>query len=134
MTFRALPSSADRRSFSRRSRAISLSRVSAGGRPAGLANAARAPWSRWMRHAEISDVYRPSRRSRAPLPALSNDSYSSRIRALYAAEYVRDRALAAPPGQAPRCSNSPGDGLLARPRVNVSGPDPASADLDTEGK
>jgi hypothetical protein len=44
-----------------------------------------------MRHAEISDVYKPSRRSRAPLPALSSDSYSSRIRALYAAEYVRDR-------------------------------------------
>src|SRR5881409_3064585 len=98
MTFRALPNSALRCSFSRRSLAISLSLVSAGGRPAGRANAAFTAWSRCCFHAAINEVYRPSRRSNEPLPALSNDSYSSRIFALYAAEYRRVRALAGTSG------------------------------------
>jgi hypothetical protein len=51
-----------------------------------------------MRHAKINDVYRPSRRSSAPLPGLSRPSYSSKILALYAAEYVRDRAFAGTSG------------------------------------
>jgi hypothetical protein len=43
-------------------------------------------------------VYRPSRRNNAPLPALSNDSYSAKIRALYLAEYVRGFARAGTSG------------------------------------
>src|SRR5262249_24088585 len=39
----------------------------------------------------------------------------------------------APPDQAPGYSNSPAEGLLARPQLNVSGLDLASPDLDTEG-
>ena len=78
MTLRALSSSAARRSFSRRSRATSRSRGSAGWRPAGLASASSAPRSRCLRHSEINEVYRPSRRSSAPLAALSRRSYSSK--------------------------------------------------------
>src|SRR6266498_1047688 len=102
MTFRALPNSVVSCSFSRRSRAISLSLLSAGGRPAGRANASFTAWSRCFFHAAINDVYRPSRRSSDPLPALSNDSYSSRILALYAAEYCRDRAFAGTSGSGTR--------------------------------
>src|SRR2546430_9065223 len=68
-----------------------------------------------MRHAEISDVYRPSRRSRPPLPALSNASYSSKILALYDAEYVRDRAFAGTSGSGTWLLELTGSGLLARP-------------------
>ncbi|GLW96548.1 hypothetical protein [Microtetraspora sp. NBRC 16547] len=54
-----------------------------------LPGASAAPWSRAVFQLEISEEYRPSRRSSAPLPALSSCSYSCRIRALYAAEYRR---------------------------------------------
>ena len=47
------------------------------------AGSARAPRSRCLRHSEISDVYKPSRRNSAPLPSLSSRSYSARISALY---------------------------------------------------
>ena len=48
-------------------------------------------------------MYNPSRRSNAPLPALSRPSYSSKTRALYAAEYVRDRAFAGTSGSTQEC-------------------------------
>ena len=83
MTFRAVLSSALRRSFSLRSRVVSFSAGLAGGAPPGRARAAMAPASRWSRHALISDVYRPSRRSSAPLPARSHASYSARMSRLY---------------------------------------------------
>jgi hypothetical protein len=63
-----------------------------------LANSANAPRSRSSRHAEINDEYTPSRRNRAPLPALSNSTYSARTLALYDAEYLRARARAGTSG------------------------------------
>lgn len=45
-------------------------------------SAASAPRSRCLRHSEISEVYSPSRRSSAPVPALLSRSYSARIRSL----------------------------------------------------
>jgi hypothetical protein len=89
ITVRALPSSPSSRATFASSRAISLSLGSAFGRPAGAARAALAPLSRCCRQTVISDEYRPSRRSRAPLPCLSSVSYSARILALYSAEYRR---------------------------------------------
>src|SRR6266511_1262542 len=89
ITLRALSSSLARRWFCWRSRTTSRSRGSAGGRPDGVASACSAPRSRCLRHSETRDVYRPSRRSSEPLPALSSRSYSSRTRALYVAEYRR---------------------------------------------
>lgn len=68
MTVRAFARSASRRAFSALGFAISLSRGSACGRPAGTASTSRAPLSRCCRHVVINDEYRPSRRSRAPLP------------------------------------------------------------------
>jgi hypothetical protein len=50
---------------------------------ANLQAIADAPWSRCLRHSEIRDVYRPSRRNSAPLPSRSSRSYSVRIRSLY---------------------------------------------------
>ena len=86
MILRALSSSPVRRSLSRRSLPISLSRgVSAAGRPDGLASSTMPPLLCCSRHSESSDEYRPSWRSRAPLSALPRRSYSSRILALYAA-------------------------------------------------
>lgn len=51
-----------------------------------------------LRCPAFSDVYSPSRRNRAPLPALSSPSYSARTLVLYDAEYRRDRAFAGTPG------------------------------------
>jgi hypothetical protein len=67
-----------------------------------------------MRHAEINDVYKPSRRSSAPLPTLSRPSYSSKILALYA-EYVLDRAFTGTSGPGTSLLELTGGGLLARP-------------------
>ena len=69
------------RAFSRPSRACSRP----AGRPAvgpGAAATRSAPLSRCLRHSVISEVYRPSRRSSAPLPALSSCSFSPGIRSL----------------------------------------------------
>ena len=52
---------------------------------------------------------------RPPLPALSNASYSSKILALYDAEYVRDRAFAGTSGSGTWLLELTGSGLLARP-------------------
>lgn len=49
------------------------------------------------------------------MPALSNDSYSSKILALYDAEYVRDRAFAGTSGSGTWLLELTGGGLLARP-------------------
>src|SRR5215207_4771080 len=150
MTLRARSSSAARRSFSRRSRATSRSRGSAGWRPAGLANASSAPRSRWRRHSEINDVYRPSRRSSAPLPALSRRSYSSRICALYFAAYRRGpRARSGTSGSGSVVSSMAPDrprpsgeswivvvisGSSSPPsQLNESTARSASAEVDTEG-
>jgi hypothetical protein len=81
------------RAFSAARRAFSPSSGSAGGRPRRCCNACRAPLSRCLRHSEIREVYRPSRRSSAPLPALSSCSYSPRIRSL-----VGGRVLPRRPG------------------------------------
>src|SRR5206468_2391426 len=84
ITLRARSSWSRSRALSRSSRASFRSRGSAGGRPRRWPSPspARAPLSRCLRHSEISEVYRPSRRSSAPLPALSSCSYSARIRSL----------------------------------------------------
>ena len=134
MTFLALPSSPSSRWTCRRSRASSLSRTSAGGRPAGRANACRAPRSRCDFHAASREEYNPSRRSNEPLPALSNDSYSSKILALYAAEYRRARAFAGTSGSGSvsMVFTVTGGSSLAL-RSNVSSQDLASLDLGTEG-
>ncbi|MFY1678702.1 recombinase family protein [Streptomyces sp. WMMC905] len=58
-------------------------------RRAGAASAASAPLSRCCRQFVISDEYRPSLRSKAPLACLPKVSYSARIFALYSAEYRR---------------------------------------------
>src|ERR1019366_3557520 len=84
-----LSSSLVSRSFSFLSRTISRSRGSAFWRPAGLARAASAPWSRWRRQVVIKDEYSPSRRSSAPRAERGNASYSARILALYFAENCR---------------------------------------------
>src|ERR671931_242030 len=78
-----------KRAFSARSRALSRLSGSTGGRPrrAPSPSAFSAPRSRCLRHSLIREVYRLSRRSRAPLPALSSRSYSARTRSLYAAGY-----------------------------------------------
>jgi hypothetical protein len=55
---------------------------SALGRPGSTPNARSAPLSRCCRQLVINDEYKPSRRSNAPLPALSSCSYSSKIRFL----------------------------------------------------
>ena len=60
-----------KRVFSRWRRAISCSRGSVGGRPRIGPSRDSAPASRWLRHSEISEVYKPSRRSSAPLPSRS---------------------------------------------------------------
>jgi len=88
ITVRVLASSLARRSFSRRSRAVSRSSGSAAGRPVGLPSAASAPRSRCLRHSVISELYRPSRRSRAPLPSFDNVSYSASYKVRVLAEYV----------------------------------------------
>src|ERR1039458_5210797 len=84
-----LSSSLPSRSTSRFKRTISRSRGSAFCRPAGLARAASAPWSRWRRHVTINEEYRPSRRSIAPRAERGNVSYSARTLALYFAENCR---------------------------------------------
>jgi WhiB family transcriptional regulator, redox-sensing transcriptional regulator len=88
ITLRARSSCSRSRTLSRARRANSRSRGSTGGRPRRCCSAASAPLSRCLRHSLISEVYRPSRLSSAPLPALSSCSYSSKIRSLYAAGYV----------------------------------------------
>lgn len=66
MTVLAFVRSASKRSMSALNFAISLSRGSAFGRPAGPASVCRAPLSRRCRHVVIIDEYSPSHRSRAP--------------------------------------------------------------------
>src|SRR5690606_25937208 len=76
-------------SFSWRSFSFS---ISAGLRP-GLrvlgSSALRAPPLRALRHSEMWEVSSRSRRSSAPLPAVSACSYSSRMASLYSAVKVR---------------------------------------------
>src|SRR5579859_391051 len=114
ITVCALARSASRRTLSRRSLAISWSRGSLRGRPAGAANAWSAPSSRCLRHSEIIDEYSPSRRSSAPLAPLSQRSYSARILALYCAEKVRRLARSG-------TSGSPGSvtGQACRPAATL---------------
>ncbi len=52
-------------------------------RPDERASSASAPRSRWVRHSEISDDYKPSRTNSAPLPSLPARSSPARISALY---------------------------------------------------
>src|SRR5262252_1479431 len=82
ITRRAVASSASRRAVWRRSRASSCSRGSAARRPGAAARATSAPSSRSLRHFEICEVYRPSRRNKAPRPVASKRSYSATMRAL----------------------------------------------------
>src|SRR5512133_838077 len=86
ITLRALPSSPSSWATRRRSRAFSRSTGSTGGLPDGVPSTWSAPRSRCLRHSEMSEVYRPSRRNSEPLAALSRRSYSARISALYRAE------------------------------------------------
>src|SRR5690606_3804214 len=65
----------------------------AGPGPADRPSACRAPLSRWSRQALISEVYRPSRRSSAPLASRSHSSCSARTSRLYFAVYVRRLAF-----------------------------------------
>jgi hypothetical protein len=148
MTLRAFSSSPARRWFSRRSRAFSRSTGSTGGLPEGVPSAWSAPRSRCLRHSEISEVYRPSRRSSAPLPALSSRSYSARISAcsepnsslVEAAREPRDQVVADCPSHQHARPAPPTDpwwlpreGLLPRPQLHDSMPPPASPEADTEG-
>src|ERR1019366_3025329 len=84
-----LSSSFPSRSTSRLRRTISRSRGSAFCRPADLARAASAPWSRWRRQVTMSEEYSPSRRSIAPRADRGRESYSARTLALYLAENCR---------------------------------------------
>jgi len=58
-------------------RAASRAPGSPGMRPRRRPSASSAPRSRCLRYSEINDEYSPSRRSSAPLPALSSRSYSA---------------------------------------------------------
>ncbi len=94
ITFRAVSSSVVNRWFSFRSFAASFwSWLAGGAAPEGRPSASRTARSRWSRHALINEVYRPSRRSTAPLPSRSHASYSARMSRLYFAVYVRRFAL-----------------------------------------
>ena len=61
-----------------------------------------SPLSRWSRHEEISDEYRPSRPTNAPLAERGSASYLAKILDLYFAENCRLR---------PECSSTSGSGF-----------------------
>jgi len=112
MTFRAVANSDLSRSISLRSRAASFCPALAGGAPAGRPSACKAPASRWSRQALISDVYKPSRRSNAPLATRSHASYCARMSLLYFAVYVRRLARSGTcgSGTSPVTTDSTADG------------------------
>jgi hypothetical protein len=74
MTLLALSSSCSRRAFSLRNRANSRSRGSAPGRPTFWVRAMMASRSRCLRHWLSRELYSPSLRNSAPLPALFSPS------------------------------------------------------------
>src|SRR5680860_226587 len=82
-------------SLSLRARSLSTS-TSAAARRVRLAGLLPAR-SRWLRHSEMCDEYKPSRRSNPPrsVPPLGSPSYSSRILFLYSTVKVRRDGLGA---------------------------------------
>jgi hypothetical protein len=77
----------------------------------------------------------PSRRSNAPLPALSRLSYSLKIRALYAAVYVRVFARAGTSGSGVWLFKLTRGGTPSSPSSDsVSAAHPASTNVATEGE
>ncbi len=79
------PTSRRSRSISASSSAILRSLASGPGRPRFFARPSIAPAAACLRHSEISDEYKPSRRNNAPFSPSGSRSYSARIRALYSA-------------------------------------------------
>src|SRR5690606_605878 len=84
------------------------------GRPRGWPSAARVPSSRYLRHAESSEEYSPSRRSNAPtLSGLVQASAPWTILSLYSVEKRRrrDRSTSSGSGTTSRTVPREGAGL-----------------------